>query len=130
MGAERRESIDQLRLEKTTGNGGGSIETKSGVNRIGELISRYQQEVEVGRSDYPLLKTLMQNIGDMDLRGGNSHWADAWIHEMKVKQKISSGTIRHSESGRWVAPYGFRCIPRLMCSSPQPHPGRCELGAG
>ncbi|MBT4080420.1 MAG: site-specific integrase [Gammaproteobacteria bacterium] len=86
---------------------------------VKDLLRRYQQEAQVGDSDYPLLRSLIEQVGSTQLQGLTSNWADSWIHEMKVTRKIAPSTIRHykgalSRAIRW----GVRKFPGYLPLNP------------
>lgn len=86
---------------------------------IRDLLVQYQKEAIVNASDLTLLGTLIQKIGSTNLVGLTNQWADSWIREMKVAQKIAPGTIRHykgalSRALRW----GCRKFPGVIPINP------------
>ena len=42
---------------------------------VKDLLRRYQQEAQVGDSDYPLLRSLIEQVGSTQLQGLTSNWA-------------------------------------------------------
>ena len=68
---------------------------KERIATLDEVITRYLDEHEVGRSDIPLLELLARRIGTDPVRDIDLSWARRWVDSLKRKDHLAPISIRH-----------------------------------
>lgn len=71
------------------------IDQKPDIASIADAIRAYLIAVDVSSSDKPVLMTLFEKLGAIQLRSVCYVWAEAWLRDMKQNQQLSPSTIRH-----------------------------------
>lgn len=70
--------------------------SKRSPNRtLGQVLAEYRKTPGVSQQDLALLPGLQLKLGTVALTSIDFAWAQAWVHEMKLRERLAPGTIRH-----------------------------------
>lgn len=65
------------------------------IRTIKDVVREYQKAVAIPKSDRLLLDTIVTTHKDVELFKVDYEWVEGWIRDMKHKDVLAPGTIRH-----------------------------------